>query len=161
MNDTKLRELVAEAVGLDREISLQQDRLKEMKARLVIEAQSRLDEAAETEGGGKAIVFQGLAGDVARVNIPGPALKSKIDSEGKVAEKIKAAAGPFFESLFVPAVAYVPIEGFRAEAAALLGQASGRLVKLCETESRPRVCFETKECGAGNLSRNVTVHDGH
>ena len=47
MNETKLRQLVAEAVSLDREISLQQDRLKEMKARLVTEAQSRIDEAAE------------------------------------------------------------------------------------------------------------------
>jgi hypothetical protein len=148
MNDIKLRQLVAEAVGLDREISLQQDRLKEMKAQLVTEAQSRLDEASETEGGGRAIVFQGLAGDVARVNIPAPALKSKIDSEGRAAEKIKAAAGQFFESLFVPSVVYVPIAGFRAEAVTLLGHASGRLVKLCETESRPRVCFETKDPGS-------------
>ena len=115
MHETKLRQLVAEAVSLDREISLQQDRLKEMKARLVTEAQSRIDEAAETEGGGKAITFQGLNGDVARVNIPGPALRSKIDSEGKAVEKIKTAAGKYFESLFVPSVVYVPIECFRAK----------------------------------------------
>ncbi len=145
MNETKLRQLVAEAVSLDREICLQQDRLKEMKARLVTEAQSRIDEAAGTEGGGKAIIFQGLNGDVARVNIPGPALRSKIDSEGKAVEKIKTAAGKYFESLFVPSVVYVPIECFRAEAATLLGGAAPRLIKLCETESRPRVCFETKE----------------
>ncbi len=147
MNESKLKQLVAEAVCLDREISLQQDRLKEMKARLVTEAQSRIDEAADTEGGGKAITFQGLAGDVARVSIPAPALKSKIESEGRAAEKIKAAAGQYFESLFVPSFVYVPIEGFRAEAATLLGQAAARLVKLCETESRPRVCFETKPEG--------------
>ena|SRR5271157_3541537 len=149
MNETKLRQLVAEAVSLDREISVQQDRLKEMKARLVTEAESRIDEAAGTEGGGKAITFQGLNGDVARVNIPGPALKSKIDSEGKAVEKIKTAAGKYFESLFVPSVVYVPIESFRAEAATLLGSAAARLIKLCETESRPRVCFETKEKAEG------------
>jgi hypothetical protein len=153
MNETKLRQLVAEAVSLDREISLQQDRLKEMKATLVTEAQSRIDEAAGTEGGGKAITFQGLNGDVARVNIPGPALKSKIDSEGKAVEKIKTAAGKHFESLFVPSVVYVPIESFRAEAATLLGSAAPRLIKLCETESRPRVCFETKETSNASISR--------
>jgi len=152
MNDTKLRQLVDEAVGLDREIALQQDRLKDLKARLVIEARSRLDEAAETGGGGKAISFPGLDGDIARVNLPGPALKSKIDSDGKPFEKIKAAAGEHFEALFVPCVAYVPIEGFRAEAADLLGLAASKLVKLCETESRPRVCFETKETIFANVS---------
>jgi hypothetical protein len=150
MNDTKLRQLVAEAVSLDREICLQQDRLKDMKAWLVIEARSRLEEAAESGGGGKAITFQGLAGDIARVNIPGPALKSKIDGEGKPFQKIKGAAGRFFQSLFVPSVVYVPIEGFRSEAATLLGPAAPKLIKLCETESRPRVCFETKETAHGN-----------
>jgi hypothetical protein len=152
MNESKLRQLVAEAVILDREISLQQDRLKEMKARLVTEAQSRLDEAAETEGGGKAITFHGRNGDVARVNIPGPALKSKIDSESKAAEKIKTVAGQYFGSLFVPSVVYLPIESFRAEAALLLGSAASKLIKLCETESRPRVCFETKETSNANIS---------
>ena len=34
---------------------------------------------------------------------------------------------------------------FPREAAALLGSAAPKLIKLCETESRPRVCFETKE----------------
>jgi hypothetical protein len=100
MNEIKLRQLVAEAVGLDREISLQQDRLKDLKARLVVEARSRLEE--------------------------------------------DAAAGASFESLFVPSLAYVPIEGFRVEAANLLGASAPKLIKLCETESRPRVCFETK-----------------
>ena len=147
MNDIKLKQLVAEAVSLDREIALQQDRLKDLKARLVIEARSRLEEAGETGGGGKAITFPGLNGDIARVNIPAPALKSKIDSEGKPFEKIKAVAGDYFESLFIPSVAYIPIEGFRDEAAGLLGPAAPRLIKLCETESRPRVCFETKETG--------------
>src|SRR5277367_4969764 len=124
---------------------MQQDRLKDLKARLVVEARSRLEESAETGGGGKAITFPGLDGDIARVSIPGPALKSKIDSEGKPFDRIKAVAGKCFEALFVPSIAYVPIEGFRKEAAGLLGPAASRLIKLCETESRPRVCFETKE----------------
>ena len=144
MNDIKLRQLVAEAVSLDREIALQQDRLKDLKSRLVVEARARLDEAAATDGGGKAITFPGLDGDIARVNIPAPALKSKIESEGKPFEKIRAVAGKFFGSLFVPSVAYVPVDGFRTEAAGLLGASASRLIKLCETESRPRVCFETK-----------------
>jgi hypothetical protein len=132
MNDMKLKQLVAEAVGLDREIALQQDRLKDLKARLVVEARARLDEAAETDGGGRAITFPGLEGDIARVNIPGPALKSKIESEGRPFERIRAVAGK------------LPVEGFRTEAAGLLGVSASKLIKLCETESRPRVCFETK-----------------
>jgi hypothetical protein len=79
------------------------------------------------------------------VNIPGPALKSKIDSAGKPFEKIKTAAGKFFQTLFMASVVYAPVDGFRAEAATLLGREAARLIKLCETESRPRVCFETKE----------------
>ena len=147
MNEIKLRQLVAEAVGLDREIALQLDRLKDLKARLVIEARSRLEEAAETVGGGKAVTFPGLNGDIARVSLPGPALKAKIESEGKPFLKIKAVAGKCFDALFIPSVAYIPIEGFRNEAEELLGSSAPKLIKLCETESRPRGCFETKETG--------------
>ena len=38
-----------------------------------------------------------------------------------------------------------------AEAATLLGRDASRLIKLCETESRPRVCFETKDNGHTNI----------
>jgi hypothetical protein len=45
-------------------------------------------------------------------------------------------------------VTYKPVDNFREEAAALLGRDAGRLVKLCQSESAPRVSFETKESEA-------------
>ena len=49
---TKLQNLVTEAVSLDREISEQTERLKEIKAQLVEVAREREDELVPTDGGG-------------------------------------------------------------------------------------------------------------
>ena len=73
-------------------------------------------------------------------------MKSKIDGEGKTIEKIKQLAGSAFIKLFVPAITFKPIEGFREEAVALLAKAdASKFIKLCQTASTPRVSFETAE----------------
>ena len=116
MTDNILKSLVTEAVSLDREINEKTDRLKELKAELVAEAQSRESELASTDSGGMRWTAEGGDGCIARVNFPAPTLKAKIDEEGKVLEKIKDLAGGVFTRLFVPTVSYRPVERFREEA---------------------------------------------
>lgn len=145
MTDSKLKSLVADAVRLDRQIRDMEQDLKERKAQLVAEATGREEEHVNTDGGGRSWTAVGLDGCVARVTFPAPALKSKVDGEGKAIEKIRAAAGKFFDRLFRPAVSYRPVESFRGEASTLLGGAAGKLIRLCESESAPKVAFETKD----------------
>ncbi len=141
-----LKNLVTEAVSLDREINEQTERLKELKSALVAEARSREDELAATDGGGTRWTAEGSDGCIARVNFPAPTLKGKIDGEGKAIEKIKGLAGSVFNRLFTPAISYKPVEGFRAEAVTLLPKADAKkLIKLCQSASAPRVSFETTE----------------
>lgn len=146
MTASMLKNLVTEAVSLDRELNEKSDRLKELKSALVSEARSREDEFAPTDGGGTRWTAEGSDGCIARVNFPAPTLKAKIDGEGKVIEKIKQLAGTVFNRLFTPAISYKPLEGFREEAAALLAKADAKkLIKLCESASAPRVSFETTD----------------
>ena len=146
---TKLKCLVTEAVSLDREISDQSERLKTLKAQLVEAAREREDELTPTDGGGLRWTVEGNDGCIARVNFPAPSLKSKIEGEGKAIEKIKQLAGAVFSSLFVPTICFKPVENFRDEAKAVMAKAdANKLIKLCQSESAPRVSFETAERGA-------------
>ena len=146
MTASVLRNLVTEAVSLDREINEKTDRLKELKATLAAEAQTRKTEMTRTEGGGTRWTAEGSDGCIARVNFPAPTLKAKIDGEGKAVPKIKQLAGSVFRRLFVTTLSYKPVEGFRTEVAALLPKAdANKLIKLCQSASAPRVSFETTE----------------
>ncbi len=146
---TKLQNLVTEAVSLDREISQHTERLKEIKAQLVEAAREREDELVPTDGGGLRWTAGGNDGCIARVNFPAPSLKSKIEGEGKAIEKIKQLAGAVFSRLFVPTISFKPVENFREEARTLLAKSEAtKLIKLCQTESAPRVSFETAERSA-------------
>ena len=53
MTDKILKNLVTEAVSLDREINEKANQLKELKAQLVAEARGREGELARTDGGGR------------------------------------------------------------------------------------------------------------
>lgn len=145
MTNQKLAALVTEAVKLDRLVTEKEEQLKELKAQLVVEATSRAEEHVLTEGKGSSWTATGTDGCICRVTFPAPSLKSKIDGEGKPIEKIRAAAGRFFDRLFRPAVTYKPTENFRSEADTLMGREAKKLIKLVETESSPKVAFETKE----------------
>jgi hypothetical protein len=149
MTSTKLSALIAEAVETDRQLNLYKDRLAELKAMLITEAESRAEEYTQTDGGGATWSADGDDGCIVRVAFPAPSLKSKIDGEGKAIDKIRAAAGKLFDRLFRQAPSYRPIENFRAEAEQLLGKDARKLIRLCETETAPRVSFETKEAAAG------------
>lgn len=145
MTESKLKSLVTEAVSLDREIAEKQDRLKELKSLIVAEAQQREEEHTPGDGGGSCWIAKANDGSAARVSFPVPSLKSKIDGEGKTIEKIRAASGKAFNVLFTPTISYKPVDDFRARAEAELDRGAAKLIRLCQTESSPRVSFETKE----------------
>ena len=146
MTTAKIAQLVTEAVSLDRRIQEDTARLKEIKTLLTAEAEGREEEATPTDGGGVSLVFDGADGCIARVTTSGRKLKSSIKGEGRDIEKVRAAAGRFFEKLFAPVLSYRPVDSFRDEAPQLLGTTEGRkLVKLCETAGTTSVSFEVKE----------------
>jgi len=143
MTNATLTNLVTQAVSLDREISEKSQILKKLKADLVTEAQARCSEHQSTDGGGASWIAEGADGCVARVAFPAPSLKGCIQSDGLPLQKIKVAAGALFHRLFIPALTYKPVSGFREEAETLLGREARKLIKLCQSDSPPRVSFET------------------
>jgi len=144
MTQKLIQKLVTQAVLLDREISEKGDLLKHLKAQLVEVARENPKEFTKTEGGGCRWSAPGDDGCIARINFPAPTLKAKIDGEGKAIEKIKELAGRLFTRLFVPSVSFKLIADFREEVLEVLPKAEAtKLIKLCQTESAPRVSFET------------------
>lgn len=144
MTESKLRAYVAETVALDRQVQELTADLKERKVALIHEASSRPEDCVATEGGGSSWTYEGCDGCVARVTFPGPTLKSKVDAE-KAVEKLRMAAGPLFSRLFTPGVVYRPIPNIREEATALMGKKADKLIRLIESDSSPKVSFETRE----------------
>ena len=146
MTKQNIQSLVTQAVLLDRELSEKGDQLKELKSQLVEAARKNAKQFTTTDGGGCRWTATGDDGSVARVNFPAPTLKAKIDGEGKAIEKIKEVAGRLFTRLFTPAVSFKPVADFREEVLALLPKTEAtKLIKLCQTESAPRVSFETAD----------------
>lgn len=145
MNASKLKQVVDQAVELDREIAERTDQLKELKQLLVLEATGRPQLQITIPDGGKSIAFTGNDGCIARVTFPKPTLKATIDGEGKTIDKIREAAGTAFSRLFLQAPKYRLVEDFRSAATDLLDSRAARvLLKRCTVNSSARVSFETK-----------------
>ena len=141
-----LQKLVTEAVSLDREIADRQERLKLIKSQLVDAAREHSEELTATEGGGTRWVVTGNDGCIARVNFPAPSLKSKIEPESKLMEKIEQLTGHLLSRLFTTTTCFKPVENFQEDAKTLLARpAANKLIKLCLSASAPRVSFETAE----------------
>ncbi len=145
MTNNKLTMMVEEAIALDREITAKDERLKELKKAIKIEAESRGDEHQETDTGSSSWSFAVTDGSCVRVNWPIAKLKSSIDGEGKDIETVKKLAGPAFTQLFTPSIVYSLVKDFRISAETLLGTSAKKLIKACESKSSPSVAFETKE----------------
>ena len=146
MNEKTLRELVDTAIVLEREIEERQARLKDIKGVLVLEADENQDDQVKTDGGGRSWTLEGQTGCIARVTFPAPTMKDKISGAGKTIEKIMQIAGKRFAGLFEQVPAWKPKPDFRKLVDSQLDAVQARkLLKLCSTESAPRVSFETKE----------------
>lgn len=145
MTKQKLAGLVDEAIRLDRIVQTSTERLKEIKADLVVEAQDQPDKEA-TDGGGWSVTFAGTDGNIARVTQPGPKLKSTVDAESKAGAALKEKVGKLWNQLFQPVMKYKPVDGFRDLVDTLIGGAKARsILSAVTTESAPSVAFETKE----------------
>ena len=148
MTPIKLAQKVTEAVALDQEITELTDQLKALKKELIAEAKSREDEHTPTENGGAAWIARGTDGCVLRVTFPARTLKSMIDAETPAGAKLMALVQEVKaakDSLFTPVLRYAPIENFRSRVAEFFKPAAaGRIIKMCEIDSSPRVSFETK-----------------
>lgn len=145
MTQTKLAAVVDEAVELDRTITQLQDKLKDLKEMLITEAESREEERLPGEGGGERWTATGTDGCMARVSFPAPSLKSSIDAERPEGAKTMELVGRHKEDLFTPRLVYVPVANFRDRCAQIFDAGKSRkIIRSCETASRPRVAFETK-----------------
>jgi hypothetical protein len=145
MTDQKLRTLITTAVILDRHIAQEDARLKEIKAQIAAEAETRKEEATRTDGGGLSITFEGADGCIARVVTAGPTLLASLKPDAKKFSKIQAACHGLFTRLFETDFTRRPVADFRDQARTLLGVQAGALIKLCETAGKTTVSFETKE----------------
>jgi hypothetical protein len=146
MTPQKLRNIIAEAVSLDRQIAEQQNRLDEIKTLLKTEAETRTEEHGPTDGGGWSWISEGADGCVVRVTQEGPKLKSSISTDKDLAKVKELVANErLFGQLFLPKVSYKPIESFRDAAEQLLGKAAAKLIKSITGKGSVRVSFETKE----------------
>lgn len=144
VNEEQIQKLVDQAVALHREVATKTEQLKALKASLVQEARAHPGALLPTESGGKRWTVKGTDGCIARVNFPAAALLSEVEADCDRAKQIRAVAGETFRHLFTTVKIYQLVENFRAEAAALLPTKKAEaLTSLCETESAPRVSFET------------------
>lgn len=144
MTSSTLQTTVDKAILLDREIKERQELLKDLKSDLIEEANKRSTEHIATEGGGSSWTVTGSNGCIARVTFPADSLKSEVKGEGSAIEKIRKIAKNVFHLLFQPAIAYKPVPEFRKQAVTLLGEKDGRrLIRLLESDTSPRVNFET------------------
>jgi hypothetical protein len=145
MTKQKLAGLVDEAIRLDRVIQESTERLKEIKADLIVEGEANPNKEA-TNGGGWSVVLDGTDGSIARVTQPGPKLKASVDAESKAGASLKEKVGKLWNQLFQPVVKYKPVENIRDLANELIGGAKARaIIAAVTTESSPSVSFETKE----------------
>ena len=146
MTNEQLKALVTRAVSLDRQIALDTDELKSLKAKLAAEAKARTDAATATEGGGKSIAFEGADGCIARVTKAGRKLLSSLKPAAKNFAKIKAQCAGHFTRLFETEIVYKPVPEFRKQATEALGAENAAvLIKLCTSSGDTSVSFETKE----------------
>ena len=145
MTTNTLKNLIAEAVGLDRDIAEKTVRLKEVKASLALEAGVHEDEHTITQYGGATWRAEGADGCAVMVTFPTPKLASSVDPETKRGASVLELVGKQKENLFTPRLDYVLVANFREDVEKFLEKGVARKVmKLLTSESAPRVSFETK-----------------
>lgn len=141
-----LESVVDAAIKLDRQIKDDTRRLKHLKAQLMLEASLRPADHTATENGGTSWTFRGTNGDLARVTFPAPQLRSSFDPENKTHAKILAKFGDVVARFFGKRVVYKPLDDFRARVETEFPPArAAKLIAACETESDPKVSFETAQ----------------
>ena len=141
-----LESLVDAAVKLDRQIKDDTRRLRDLKAQLMIEASLHPADHTATEGGGSSWTFTGRTGNIARVTFPASKLKERIDPSSKDGAKILKLVGRNWPRYFRRLILFSPLDDFRDRVETMLDYRDARkLINACETDSDPKVSFETAE----------------
>jgi hypothetical protein len=148
MTPHTIQKNITRAIQLKRQIADLDAELKDIKAALTLEAESRTEEHEVTEGDGWSWTQPDGEGNIVRVTQPGRKLKSTLNPEAKGFDKIKEVAGRAWSFLFVQVPAYKPKEDFRTLAATHLGRDAQKLIKLVTTDSDVKVSFEVAESEA-------------
>jgi hypothetical protein len=144
MKEKELRKLVDDALALHREIAAKSERLKQIKAALVVQAVLSSDAQVPTDSGGRRWVAEGSDGSIARVSFPVPGVIGEIEPETPLMRQIQAIAGDKFRQLFEPVKKFKPVDDFRVQVAVLLPAKEARtMTAICVSEGATRVSFET------------------
>ena len=144
MTKEKLQKLVDDAVALHREVATKTEALKALKAALVCEAEKHPEAHVPNERGSKRWTARGTNGCIARVSFPAASLIAAIEGSSEQAQQCQEIAGEQFRRLFATVKSYQPVDDFRVQVATLLPAPSAEaLIAVLESESAPRVSFET------------------
>ena len=145
MNELKLRNLLDQAVKVQRKIALLEARADEIRDVLIALA-TTADDKTPTDGGGESVEWKASDSSVVRVTFPAPSLKSCINPETPAGAKILDKVGRWKDQLFSPVLKYSLVETFRDKVRELIGGATGEaVIRACETKSSPKVSFELRE----------------
>lgn len=148
MTKSMIAETVDKAIVLDRRIKELKTNFDELKGALISEASGRPDEHAPTEGGGASVTFPGSDGCVAVVTFPADRPKSEIDPAAKSGKKLIERLGRHAARLLESVQFYRPAKDFRDAVHDLWPMRDAeRIIAAFETDSTPRVSFETAERG--------------
>jgi len=136
--------IVDAAIKLDREIKDNTKRLNELKGQLITESTLHPEQHLATDGGGVSWIAKSSNGDLARVTFPADKLKDRIDPGTDAGAKLLAMVGRGWQRFFRREVVFKPLEDFRARVeSAFDTKFAARLIKACESDSKPAVSFET------------------
>lgn len=146
MTTTRIQAHIARCIQIQQIMATLKAEEKEIKTKLIEEAEYRTGEHADTENGGWSWTYPDLDGNLARVTQPAPSLKSKLDPDGKAYPKVREIAGRSFMELFMQVPSYKPVEDFRKKAEIYLDRGDAKkLLKLVTTESAITVSFEVAQ----------------
>ena len=147
MNDAQIKKLVTDGHRLQLAIDRLGDRLKAIKKSLIQEAASRPTEHEPIEGsdgttwGGHGVRCEAV------VTFPTDTLKESIKTDSKNYKQVEVLLkghdiADFFESIAVAR----PIANFRSHLIGRVGEKTAeRIIKLCTSESSPKVTWKETE----------------
>jgi hypothetical protein len=139
-----LEALVASAVALDRKVKEDTKRLNKLKGQLILEASLHPADQIATDGGGTSWTAKANNGELARVTFPADKLRDRIDPATPVGAKVLGLVGRTWQRFFRREIVFKPLDDFRDRVeTAYPPKAAARLIKACETDSKPSVSFET------------------
>ncbi|MDD3885377.1 MAG: hypothetical protein PHI35_00715 [Victivallaceae bacterium] len=141
--------LVAAGIFHERVLKAAEKNLNAIKRELIEAAQDRPDDLLPTEGGGHSLTFEADDGSAACVMFPARTLKAAINPETKDGAKIMDTLRESKDDLFTPVLLYAPVEKFRDKVRELFNKrVADSIIKKCESDSSPRVAFETVDRSA-------------